>query len=188
VFWPGPTIWFFICPEFPVVQDVLAKCTGVSLGRKTLSSLRASLACVVRSFVRLVGRGPVRSRLPPFVHTDCGRRRACDAALDAVFAKGGIRRASHKEAVVAAVFWTLARVVREFGLPFDLIIGVNRKVYPGAFFPKAQDLYELTGFRLTPVSRICFNTFFDSEIPRSRFWASVKNSGNSLASLEIFPT
>lgn len=39
------------------------------------------------------------------------------------------------------VFWTLAEHCREFGLPFDLMIGVNRKVYPGGVY-QGQDLYD----------------------------------------------
>src|SRR5205807_1056322 len=39
------------------------------------------------------------------------------------------------------VFWLLAECCREFGLPFDLMIGVNRKVYPGGVH-QGQDLFD----------------------------------------------
>jgi glucuronate isomerase len=39
------------------------------------------------------------------------------------------------------VFWTLAEFCAEFKLPFDLMIGVNRKVYPGGVF-QGQDLFD----------------------------------------------
>jgi len=39
------------------------------------------------------------------------------------------------------VFWTLAENCREFKLPFDLMIGVNRKVYEKGVY-QGQDLYD----------------------------------------------
>ena len=39
------------------------------------------------------------------------------------------------------VFWTLAEHCREFDLPFDLMIGVNRGVYPAGVY-QGQDLYD----------------------------------------------
>jgi len=39
------------------------------------------------------------------------------------------------------VFWRLAEFCAEFRLPFDLMIGVNRRVYPGGVY-QGQDLYD----------------------------------------------
>jgi glucuronate isomerase len=39
------------------------------------------------------------------------------------------------------VFWTLAEHCRDFGLPFDLMIGVNRKVYASGVY-QGQDLFD----------------------------------------------
>lgn len=39
------------------------------------------------------------------------------------------------------VFWTLAEYCVEFKLPFDLMIGVNRAVYPAGVF-QGMDLYD----------------------------------------------
>src|SRR5262249_28315981 len=39
------------------------------------------------------------------------------------------------------VFWMLAEPCRDFGLPFDLMIGVNRKVYRAGVF-QGQDLFD----------------------------------------------
>ena len=39
------------------------------------------------------------------------------------------------------VFWTLAEYCREFDLPFDLMIGVNRNVYPAGVH-QGRDLYD----------------------------------------------
>lgn len=47
------------------------------------------------------------------------------------------------ESVVVSnfVFWTLAAYCAEFHLPFDLMIGVNRRVYPDGVF-QGQDLFD----------------------------------------------
>ena len=42
---------------------------------------------------------------------------------------------------VNSIFWMLAEHCREFGLPFDLMIGVNRKVYRNGVF-QGQDLFD----------------------------------------------
>ncbi len=39
------------------------------------------------------------------------------------------------------VFWMLAEHCREFGLPFDLMIGVNRRVYRNGVY-QGQDLFD----------------------------------------------
>src|SRR5205085_2277583 len=41
----------------------------------------------------------------------------------------------------SGVFWMLAECCREFRLPFDLMIGVNRRVYPGGVY-QGQDLFD----------------------------------------------
>src|SRR5262249_32884868 len=39
------------------------------------------------------------------------------------------------------IFWMLAEHCREFGLPFDLMIGVNRRVYQNGVY-QGQDLFD----------------------------------------------
>ena len=39
------------------------------------------------------------------------------------------------------IFWTIAELCAEYRLPFDLMIGVNRRVYPGGVF-QGQDLFD----------------------------------------------
>ncbi len=39
------------------------------------------------------------------------------------------------------IFWTIAEFCAEFQLPFDLMIGVNRRVYPGGVY-QGQDLFD----------------------------------------------
>lgn len=63
------------------------------------------------------------------------------------------------------VFWTLAEFCSQFGLPFDLMIGVNRRVYPGGVF-QGQDLYD------SRVSLIQYQDLFNA-FPRVMFPVSV---------------
>ena len=70
---------------------------------------------------------------------------------------------------VNSIFWMLAQHCREFGLPFDLMIGVNRKVYPGGVF-QGQDLFD---HRCSLIQyRELFNAF-----PEVAFPISVLSSG-----------
>ncbi|MEZ6066648.1 MAG: amidohydrolase [Planctomycetaceae bacterium] len=48
---------------------------------------------------------------------------------------------SRDDFVSSIVFWTLAECCAEFNLPFDLMIGVNRQVYPAGVF-QGQDLFD----------------------------------------------
>jgi glucuronate isomerase len=80
------------------------------------------------------------------------------------------------------VFWTLAEFCAQFDLPFDLMIGVNRQVYPGGVF-QGQDLYD------SRVSLIQYKDLFNS-FPSVTFPISVLASvtNQELASYAwIFP-
>lgn len=69
------------------------------------------------------------------------------------------------------VFWTLAERCRQYSLPFDLMIGVYRKVYPQGVF-QGQDLYDS---RVSLYDyRALFNAFPDIRFPISVL-ASVTN-------------
>jgi glucuronate isomerase len=49
--------------------------------------------------------------------------------------------ADERRALCNFVFWTLAEMCAEHRLPFDLMIGVNRRVYEGGVF-QGQDLFD----------------------------------------------
>ncbi|MFG0290647.1 MAG: glucuronate isomerase [Rhodopirellula sp. JB044] len=153
----------------PTVRERLAKCTGIELDG-SLSSLRESLRAL---FVHFVGRGAraCAISLPPtFTPTPVADGRAT-TALDAVLQSGLMADDSNKEALSRRVFWTLAELCDEFELPFDLMIGVNRKVYPEGVF-QGQDLYDS---RVSLIQyRELFNTFPDVKFPVSVL-ASVTN-------------
>jgi glucuronate isomerase len=48
---------------------------------------------------------------------------------------------SRRESASYAVFWALAEHCREFHLPFDLMVGVNRRVYEHGVY-QGQDLFD----------------------------------------------
>ncbi|HTU17069.1 MAG TPA: glucuronate isomerase [Gemmataceae bacterium] len=71
----------------------------------------------------------------------------------------------------AESFWMLAEHCREFGLPFDLMIGVNRRVYKGGVY-QGQDLFDQRTSLLQYAE--LFNTF-----PEVTFCISVLSSGQN---------
>jgi glucuronate isomerase len=80
------------------------------------------------------------------------------------------------------VFWALAEHCREFHLPFDLMIGVNRRVYPTGVY-QGQDLFDQR------TSLIQYRELFNA-FPEVTFCISVLTSGQNqeLASYSwIFP-
>src|SRR5207248_857838 len=50
-------------------------------------------------------------------------------------------RPDHGRTLAHGVFWMLAEHCREFKLPFDLMIGVNRRVYEKGVY-QGQDLFD----------------------------------------------
>jgi glucuronate isomerase len=62
------------------------------------------------------------------------------------------------------IFWLLAEHCREFKLPFDLMIGVNRRVYENGVH-QGQDLYDRSGSLIQ--YRDLFNAFPDVTFPIS---------------------
>ena len=82
----------------------------------------------------------------------------------------------------AGVFWMLAEQCREFGLPFDLMVGVNRRVYRDGVY-QGQDLFDQR------TSLIQYAGLFNA-FPEVTFCVSVLTSGQNqeLASYSwIFP-
>ncbi|MEW4452858.1 amidohydrolase [Bremerella sp. JC817] len=79
--------------------------------------------------------------LPPsFAPVHISDARA-ETALSNVLAKGEEADEADQRAVSNFIFWTLAENCRTHNLPFDLMIGVNRKVFPAGVF-QGQDLYD----------------------------------------------
>jgi glucuronate isomerase len=139
----------------PGVRERLAKVTGVEAGDQP--TLRTALRAL---FERFVGKGA----------------KACAISLPPDFAP------SPDPAKGNSIFWMLAECCREFGLPFDLMIGVNRQVYAKGVH-QGQDLFD----RRTSLIqyRELFNAF-----PEVTFPISVLTSGQNqelVAYSWIFP-
>ncbi|TWU57285.1 glucuronate isomerase [Rubripirellula reticaptiva] len=147
----------------PEVRARLAACTGIELDG-SLASLRASLRQRFQHFVSRGARACAISLPPTFSPAPVGDGRAT-SALDAVLRRGVLADDSHKQALSRRVFWTITELCDEFGLPFDLMIGVNRGVYEGGVF-QGQDLYD------SRVSLIQYRELFNA-FPKVKFPISV---------------
>jgi glucuronate isomerase len=151
------------------IRGRLASCSGIELNG-SLSSLRHSLEQRFEHFVSRGARACAISLPPSFEPTPISDGRAA-TALDAVLQRGELADASHRAALSRRVFWTLAELCDHFGLPFDLMIGVNRGVYAGGVY-QGQDLYDS---RVSLIQyRELFNAFSDVRFPISVL-ASVTN-------------
>ncbi|MCA9269138.1 MAG: glucuronate isomerase [Planctomycetales bacterium] len=122
----------------PDVRQRLAQATGVAVA--DAATLRAAVGKLFEHFVARGARACAISLPPDFTplrptpsEADVAVKAACNEAL----ALGDDERM----VVARFVFWTLAEHCADFGLPFDLMIGVNRRVYPEGVF-QGQDLYD----------------------------------------------
>jgi glucuronate isomerase len=143
--------------QTPEVMARLARATGIEVGNG--ARLRQALR---KLFEHFTGKGA----------------RACAISLPPDFRPTATSDDQHPH----FVFWTLAELCREFGLPFDLMIGVNRKVYPRGVY-QGQDLYD------GRTSLIHYADLFNA-FPEVTFPISVLSSGlnQELASYAwIFP-
>ncbi|MGI9473824.1 MAG: glucuronate isomerase [Rubripirellula sp.] len=147
----------------PQTRQRLEACSQIALDG-SLTSLRESLR---QRFTHFVGRGAraCAISLPPtFEPTRVSDGRASTAWND-VLQHGPNAAPSQMNAISRSVFWTLAELCDEFGLPFDLMIGVNRGVYADGVF-QGQDLYD------SRVSLIQYRELFNA-FPQVKFPVSV---------------
>ncbi|MAW53842.1 MAG: glucuronate isomerase [Geminicoccus sp.] len=147
----------------PEVRRRLESCSGVSLNG-SLSSLRDALRQRFEHFVAHGARACAISLPPTFAPTHISDAETA-AALDQVLKNGLNSNASSVETLSHFIFWTLAQLCSQFRLPFDLMIGVNRGVYPAGVF-QGQDLYD------SRVSLIQYRELFNA-FPSVKFPVSV---------------
>jgi len=119
----------------PSVRERLARATGVEA--TDAASFRTAIGKLFAHFTAKGARACAISLPPGFTPAKVSDANA-SAAFDAV--------ASDREDIGTAArsqfaFWTLAEFCVEFKLPFDLMIGVNRQVYPAGVH-QGQDLYD----------------------------------------------
>jgi glucuronate isomerase len=113
----------------PEVRLRLAQVTGVEVG--DAPSLGRAFTALFEHFTRRGAKACAIS-LPPNFTPMPVEPKELSAALAGP--EGSAVRA-------AGVFWMLAERCRAFKLPFDLMVGVNRRVYAGGI-PQGQDLFD----------------------------------------------
>ncbi len=122
----------------PEVRQRLEACSGVEVS--DWSTLRKALE---QRFEHFVGRGAKACAisLPPHFSPAQVSDGRVESALEELLKKGVDAHANDHQAMAQRVFWTLAELCDAHKLPFDLMIGVNRRVYPGGVY-QGQDLYD----------------------------------------------
>jgi glucuronate isomerase len=156
------------------VRDRLAKATNIDVGDP--ATLRRAATALFEHFTRHGARACAISLPPDFAPSTLPQGDLAKALSGRNVAQ------EDRLALSLGVFWMLAEHCHEFGLPFDLMIGVNRRVYPQGVF-QGQDLFDQR------TSLIQYAELFNA-FPRVPFCVSVLSSGQNqeLASYSwIFP-
>lgn len=162
----------------PAVQQRLEKASGRAA--TDLKSLREAIGQRFEHFVRRGARACAISLPPDF--SPVAPPSSAGRALDAVLSQGEAATIDERRTVSHFVFWTLAEYCAEHRLPFDLMIGVNRAVYPAGVH-QGQDLFDS---RVSLIQyRDLFNAFPQVTFPISVL-ASVTNQ-ELVAYSWIFP-
>ena len=150
------------------VRNRLEVTTGISID--SLENLEDCLTYLFQYFKNANAKACAISLPPDFTPKQVSEKRAANA-LQEILTHGSAANASHLDAMARWMFWSLAQQCNEHQLPFDLMIGVNRAVYPAGVF-QGQDLYDS---RVSLIQyRDLFNTFPDVTFPISVL-ASVTN-------------
>jgi glucuronate isomerase len=136
----------------PSVRMRLEQATDCEL--TDVASLRQSLAALFDHFTAHQARACAISLPPDFTPRKVSQGRA-ETALAALLEHETGADASQQLSISQFIFWTLAELCDQHQLPFDLMIGVNRAVYPGGVY-QGQDLYD------SRVSLIQYEELFNS--------------------------
>ncbi len=121
----------------PTVRDRLARSTGVDLADG--ASLRQALGVLFERFVGRGARACAISLPPDFVPRRASPRRA-ETPMKRTLT-GLDTRPDERDEVRTLVFWTLAELCHDHRLPFDLMIGPIRNIYP-AGVAGGRDLFD----------------------------------------------
>jgi glucuronate isomerase len=138
----------------PNTRQRIAACTGIEVG--DWPTLRRAIGAIFERFAKAGARECAISLPPNFMprpETD----KEPIAFSDAI--------------VPSFVFWIITEFCREFHLPFALMIGVNRRVYPGGVV-QGQDLFDQRTSLIQYAE--LFNTF-----PHVNFLISILSSGQN---------
>ncbi|MEJ7590119.1 MAG: glucuronate isomerase [Planctomycetaceae bacterium] len=162
----------------PAVRERLQAATGVSPGDS--SSLKQAIGKLFDHF-KAHGVRACAISLPPDFSPSSVPTLSADAVIAKVFS-GIDLTADELNLLSRFVFWSLAEFCVEHRLPFDLMIGVNRRVYADGVF-QGQDLFD------SRMSLIQYKALFNA-FPRVVFPVSVlsETSNQELVSYSwIFP-
>ncbi|GAB5442119.1 MAG: hypothetical protein Fues2KO_24680 [Fuerstiella sp.] len=121
----------------PEVRERLKSATSVEPG--SAADLRDAVGRLFQHFTANNARACAIS-LPPFFAPQKVSAADADAVVSKAFA-GSDLSADEQTTLSCFVFWTLAEFCSEHKLPFDLMIGVNRRVFEAGVF-QGQDLYD----------------------------------------------
>ncbi len=147
----------------PEVRQRLAKTTGIEVG--DAAGLRKAVGALFERFTKRGAKACAISLPPTF-----SPRPVADDQLSAALRD----RSGEATATVvrpSGVFWMLAEFCREYRLPFDLMVGVNRKVYRNGVY-QGQDLFDQR------TSLIQYQELFNA-FPDVTFCVSVLSSGQN---------
>jgi glucuronate isomerase len=124
----------------PEVKQRLAKATGVHV--VDWPTLRQAVTALFQHFCRHGARACAIS-LPPVFHPRELTERSVARLEHILTGKADeiVGGSEAKSITSAGVFWLLAEHCRQFKLPFDLMIGVNRRVFPTGVY-QGQDLFD----------------------------------------------
>lgn len=132
-------------------------------------SLVAAIAYLFDHFSKNGARACAIS-LPPCFSPAKVSRATVEPALQSLLANRELT-ADEQRVISQFVFWTLAEQCSEYRLPFDLMIGVNRRVYEAGVF-QGQDLFD------SRVSLIQYRDLFNA-FPNVTFPVSVLASSTN---------
>jgi len=116
------------------VRQRLAKATGTEVG--DAASLRRALTALFDHFTRHRAKACAISLPPDFAPTPVS-----DDELTGALRASGNNDPADRLVCSRGVFWMLAEHCHAFRLPFDLMIGVNRRVYEHGVH-QGQDLFD----------------------------------------------
>jgi glucuronate isomerase len=167
----------------PTVRTRLAESTGIE--PTSPAKIREALGKLFDHFKRNGAKACAIS-LPPLFTPRPTLDSAAAAMIEEFSSTNVISSDANSTAVARAgqefMFWTIAEFCAEYQLPFDLMIGVNRRVYPAGVF-QGQDLFDQR------VSLIQYKELFNA-FPQVIFPVSVlaQTSNQELVSYSwIFP-
>ena len=121
----------------PAVRERLQK--AVDATPSDAASLRHAIGTLFQHFCRNQAKACAIS-LPPDFAPEPVAAATADGLVAKIFSGHELTN-DEARTLSCFVFWTLAEHCVEHGLPFDLMIGVNRRVYEDGVF-QGQDLYD----------------------------------------------